>query len=63
MNIPIPRLHPDERYKRRLALRNPMKLWHRKCMKEGCQNEFETTYAHGRPEVVYCEDCYKHEIY
>jgi hypothetical protein len=63
MNIPIPRLHPDERYKRRLALRNPMKLWHRKCMKEGCQNEFETTYAHGRPEIVYCEDCYKHEVY
>jgi hypothetical protein len=35
MNIPIPRLHPDERYKERLALRNPMILYHRSCMKGG----------------------------
>ena len=63
MNIPIPRLHPDERYKKRLALRNPMKLWHRKCMKEGCENEFETTYSPDRPEIVYCDSCYKKEIY
>ncbi len=63
MNIPIPHLHPDERYKERLALRNPMILYHRSCMHEGCNNKFETTYAPNRPEIIYCEDCYKKEVY
>ena len=63
MNIPIPHLHPDERYKERLSLRNPMILYHRSCMKEGCTNQFETTYAPSRPEIVYCEGCYKKEVY
>jgi len=63
MNIPIPRVHQDERYKRRLALRNPLMLWHRKCMKDGCQNGFETSYAPERPEIVYCERCYNQEVY
>jgi len=63
MNIPIPQLHPDERYKARIKLRNPMVLYHRPCMKEGCNNEFETTYAPERLEIVYCEECYKKEVY
>ncbi|MFA6386693.1 MAG: hypothetical protein WCW04_02920 [Candidatus Paceibacterota bacterium] len=63
MNIPIPRLHPDERYKRRLALRNPMILYHRSCMNKGCTNSFETTYAPDRPEIVYCKECYQREVY
>ena len=63
MNIPLPRLHQDERHKRRFKLRNPMKLWHRKCMKSGCPNEFETSYAPNRPEIIYCESCYNKEVY
>ncbi|HAE36317.1 TPA: hypothetical protein DCX66_03025 [Candidatus Nomurabacteria bacterium] len=63
MNIPIPRLHPDERYKKRLALRNPMTLYTRTCMNEGCTNTFETTYAPNRPEIVYCKECYQREVY
>src|SRR3989338_3170990 len=27
-----------------------------------CQNEFETTYAPERPEIVYCEECYLREV-
>jgi len=27
-----------------------------------CPNEFETTYAPGRPEIVYCEKCYQSEV-
>jgi len=27
-----------------------------------CPNEFETTYSPDRPEIVYCEDCYKQEV-
>jgi len=61
-NIPIPRMCPDCRYKNRIALRPPRRLWHRKCMKPGCTNEFETSYAPDRPEIVYCESCYNSEI-
>ncbi len=61
--IPLPRKCPNCRYKRRFNLRPPRKLWHRKCMHEGCRNEFETAYAPDRPERVYCESCYNKEIY
>ncbi|OGY87063.1 MAG: hypothetical protein A2233_03880 [Candidatus Kerfeldbacteria bacterium RIFOXYA2_FULL_38_24] len=60
--LPIPRLCPDCRYMARMSLRNPRKLWHRKCMNDGCKNEFETTYAPDRPETIYCEECYQKEI-
>ena len=28
-----------------------------------CPNEFETSYAPDRPEIVYCEKCYQAEVY
>ncbi len=28
-----------------------------------CTNEFETSYAPERPEIVYCEKCYQQEVY
>jgi len=62
-NIPLPRKCPDCRYKKRFDLRLPRKLWHRTCMNEGCENEFETSYAPDRPEKVYCESCYNKEVY
>ncbi len=63
MNLPLPRLCPNCRHYNRLKQRNPLKLWKRKCMKEGCTNEFETSYAPERPEIVYCENCYNKEVY
>jgi len=63
LEIPIPRLCPDCRHKRRIKSRGPNKLWHRTCMKEGCNNEFETSYSPDRPEIVYCESCYQKEVY
>jgi hypothetical protein len=63
MNLPLPRLCPNCRHYERLAQRNPLKLWHRACMKEGCNNEFETSYSPDRPEIVYCEKCYQQEVY
>ncbi|MDD5721346.1 MAG: hypothetical protein PHT16_02785 [Candidatus Pacebacteria bacterium] len=83
MNLPLPRLCPNCRHYQRINLRNPLKLWHRKCMCKGrasenniyqnsakhfhgndsCPNEFETSYAPGRPEIVYCEKCYQQEVY
>jgi hypothetical protein len=62
-NLPLPRYCPNCRHYQRLAQRNPLKLWHRSCMKEGCNNEFETSYAPERPEIVYCEKCYQQEVY
>ena len=71
LDLPIPRLCPNCRHYERLAKRNPMKLWHRKCMCEKenhghsgrCKAEFETSYAPERPEIVYCESCYQKEVY
>ncbi len=63
MNLPLPRLCPNCRHYERLNQRNPMKLWHRSCMKEGCTNTFQTSYSPDRPEIVYCEECYQKEVY
>lgn len=60
-NLPVPHLHPDERYKDRLALRNPLNLYDRRCKK--CSKEMQTTYQPSRPEIVYCEECYLKEVY
>ena len=74
MSIPIPRRCFYCRHEARVKARNPFKLWHRKCMcdkeehehtngQAKCPNEFETSYALGRPEIVYCEQCYQKEVY
>lgn len=66
--LPIPHLHPDERHKCRLSLRNPYKLWPDKCDK--CSKEIESSYppvsrtgSPDRPEKVYCEKCYLDDVY
>jgi hypothetical protein len=61
MRLPVPRLHPDERRRRRLTLRNPRNLWKRPCAK--CAKEMQTTYAPDRPEILYCEECFRKEVY
>ena len=60
-NIPIPHLHPDERHKARMKLRNPRKLWNRKCDK--CNKDIQSTYSTDREEIVYCEECYLNDVY
>jgi hypothetical protein len=61
MKLPLPRLHPEERHKRRMALRNPRRLWERTCAK--CSDPIVTSYAPDRPEVVVCERCYLETVY
>jgi hypothetical protein len=62
--LPLPRLCPGCRHLKQLSWHNnPRRLYHRQCMRPGCANEFETTYAPDRPEKVYCEECYRKEIY
>jgi hypothetical protein len=62
LSVPLPRLCPDCRHMRRLKARGPNKLWHRKCMNTDCKNEFETSYAPDRPEIIYCENCYQQAV-
>jgi hypothetical protein len=61
-SIPLPHLCPSCRHIERRKKKNPIKLWHRKCMKPGCANEFETSYSPNRPEIIYCETCYNAEV-
>ncbi|MFA5917619.1 MAG: hypothetical protein WC850_05300 [Candidatus Gracilibacteria bacterium] len=60
-NLPIPKKHPDQRHLDRIALRNPRKLFDRKCNK--CGVEMKTTYSPDRKEIVYCKECYNKEVY
>lgn len=61
MSIPLPNNCFECRYAERLVMRNPRKLWDRKCFK--CGAEIKTSYSPERPEKVYCEDCYLKEVY
>jgi len=61
-NLPLPRLCPNCRYQERIKQRNPLKLWKRQCMKQGCNTTFQTTYSPDRKEIVYCEKCYNKEV-
>lgn len=77
-NLPLPRLCPNCRHYQRLKQRNPLKLWNRQCMcdykifenstkhqhhsEKRCPNEFKTSYAPERKEIVYCEQCYQAEV-
>ena len=60
-NLPIPKRHPDQRHLDRMSLRNPRKLFDRKCDK--CRTDIKSSYSPERPEKVYCEDCYNKEVY
>jgi len=61
LKLPIPHLHPEERYQRRMRRRPPRKLWKREC--DSCGVEIETSYSPERLEKVYCEKCYHKAIY
>lgn len=71
MQLPEPTEHPEMRHRTRMRYRNPRQLWHRQCMcstaehghPEQCAIKFDTTYSEDRPEKVYCEDCFKKEMY
>ena len=71
MNVALPRLCPNCRHVQRLKWRNIFHLWHRRCMcihaghshaGQPCPNTFETTFSPEKPEVVYCDQCYKAEF-
>ncbi|MFA6273705.1 MAG: hypothetical protein WC662_00915 [Candidatus Paceibacterota bacterium] len=63
IGLPLPHKCHNCRFLDRYKFINKPKLYLRSCMKNGCENEFETSYAPDRPEIVYCEKCYQQEVY
>ncbi len=59
--IPIPQKHPNQRHNERAEIRNPRKLYERKC--GHCWTEIITTYTPERTEKVCCESCYQKLVY
>jgi hypothetical protein len=59
--VSLPTRCPEQRHLDRLALRNPVRLWDRLCVK--CDTKIKTSYPSGRSEVVYCESCYLTTMY
>ena len=70
MKLPLPRMCFNCRHVDRINWRNRPALYPRQCMCEKshlhhagkCVNEFETSYASDRPEIIYCEQCYNTEV-
>jgi hypothetical protein len=70
-NIPIPKMCPDCRYKKRFVLRPARKLWSGKCKCSTsghdhtgpCPVVFETPFSPEHKEKVYCRSCYDKEMY
>jgi len=62
IGLPLPHKCHNCRFLDRYKFINRPKLYHRSCMKEGCTNQFETSYSPDMPEIVYCEKCYQNEV-
>jgi hypothetical protein len=61
LNIPIPRKHPDTRYKDRKQFRHKRKLTERTC--PGCQTPVLSVFKKEDPERILCEKCYLEKAY
>lgn len=60
-NIPIPRIHPDERYKNRINLRPGRKLYDAICAISG--ERIQTAYPPDRrPKMIVSDEVYKKEV-
>ncbi len=60
MNIPLPARCLKCRENSRFAKLQMPRLHDRTCAK--CGKEIRTSYAPGRPEIIYCEKCYQQEF-
>ncbi len=60
-NLPIPRKHPDQRYKRRIKKRNSRKFRKEICNK--CWINIETTYSWTEEKIIYCNSCYNKKFF
>jgi len=60
-SIPLPMIHPRQRHRELMKLRNPRELFERSC--DECEQKIATSYAPERQEKVLCEACYMKNIY
>lgn len=61
LKVPLPRLHPDERYLRRLHARNARQFRSTTCAI--CAADMLTTVSQEFANTVACERCYTHRVY
>jgi len=61
MDLPLPRVCFDVRHKKRLEKRPLPILQKRNCSK--CNIEVETIYTKIFAPILYCEKCYKQEVF
>ncbi len=59
--IPIPARHPDVRHSKRLAKRNPQKMWIRDCA--NCGLALQSTFSPKCEELILCGACYLIAVY
>jgi len=70
-NIPLPRTCPNCRFYTRMEKLNPIMSRDGICMcindshghGNKCPVKFKTNYSKNNPQILYCEDCYKKELY
>jgi len=70
-NIPLPRICPNCRFYTRMQKLNQIMLRDGVCMCRNnshghtnrCSRKFKTNYASNNPQILFCEECYKREIY
>ncbi|EKE29831.1 MAG: hypothetical protein ACD_2C00091G0017 [uncultured bacterium (gcode 4)] len=60
-NLPVPRIHPDQRHLDRMSFRNPKKLYGRAC--DNCKIDMKTAYSPLRSELIFCEKCFTDAMY
>ncbi len=60
MNLPVPHQCPKCRENERFNRMTKPGMYHRNCAK--CGTKIYTPYAPGRPEIVYCVNCYQGEF-
>jgi len=61
MDLPLPRVCFDIRHMQRMRKRPPLKIIKRQCSK--CEIEVETVYNEDYAPIIFCEQCYKQEVY
>lgn len=59
--LKLPKRSPVQRHLDRLGRRNLMQLWEAECDK--CGVDLETTYGEENDVKIYCEKCYREEVY
>jgi len=70
-NIPLPRICPNCRFYIRMEKLNQIMSRNGVCMCKNnshdhtnqCSRKFKTNYSSNNPQIIFCEKCYKQEIY